>query len=78
MNFGPATLALDANSPVPDMPDFGDAPLMEVFWSQFLNESGLMTLNVDLTDVAAHAIFNHDLTGNRRVQIEYTKPYAFA
>ena len=32
-----------------------------------------MTLNIDLTDVAAHAIFNGDLTGIQRVQIEYAK-----
>jgi glycosyltransferase involved in cell wall biosynthesis len=30
-----------------------------------------MTLNIDLTDVAAHAVFNEDLTGIQRVQIEY-------
>ena len=30
-----------------------------------------MTLNIDLTDVAAHAVFNDDLTGIQRVQIEY-------
>ena len=32
-----------------------------------------MTLNIDLTDVAAHAIFNGDLTGIQRVQIEFAK-----
>jgi glycosyltransferase involved in cell wall biosynthesis len=35
-----------------------------------------MSLNIDLTDVAAHAIFNDDLTGIQRVQIEYTKALA--
>ena len=30
-----------------------------------------MTLNIDLTDVAAHAVFNGELTGIQRVQIEY-------
>jgi hypothetical protein len=32
-----------------------------------------MTLNIDLTDVAAHAVFNNELTGIRRVQIEYAR-----
>jgi len=32
-----------------------------------------MTLNIDLTDVAAHAISNNDLSGIQRVQIEYAK-----
>ena len=35
------------------------------------DESSLMTLNIDLTDVAAHAVFNGELTGIQRVQIEY-------
>ena len=30
-----------------------------------------MTLNIDLTDVAAHAVSNDELTGIQRVQIEY-------
>lgn len=32
-----------------------------------------MTLNVDLTDVAAHAVFNNELSGIQRVQIEYAR-----
>ncbi len=32
-----------------------------------------MTLNIDLTDVVAHTIFNDDLTGIQRVQIEYAR-----
>src|SRR5208337_1046720 len=32
-----------------------------------------MTLHIDLTDVAAHAIFNGELTGIQHVQIEYAK-----
>src|SRR5271166_868783 len=32
-----------------------------------------MTLNIDLTDVAAHAICNGDLAGIQRVQIEFAK-----
>lgn len=35
-----------------------------------------MSLNIDLTDVAAHAIFNDELTGIQRVQIEYAKALA--
>ena len=35
-----------------------------------------MTLNVDLTDVAAHAVFNNELTGIQRVQIEYARALA--
>jgi glycosyltransferase involved in cell wall biosynthesis len=35
------------------------------------DESRWMTLNIDLTDVAAHAVFHDDLTGIQRVQIEY-------
>ncbi len=37
------------------------------------DESKWMTLNIDLTDVAAHAILNDDLTGIQRVQIEYAR-----
>jgi glycosyltransferase involved in cell wall biosynthesis len=34
-----------------------------------------MIINIDLTDVAAHALFNDDLTGIQRVQIEYTRAF---